>query len=61
LLIDNNATYYSNRAQAYINLNANEEALKDAEEAIKLDSNFTRAYGRKATAQYNLKQYIPAK
>jgi tetratricopeptide (TPR) repeat protein len=29
--INNNATYFSNRAQAYINLNNNEEAIKDAE------------------------------
>jgi len=52
--VHNNATYYSNRAQAYINLSANEEAIKDADEAIKLDKNFIRAYGRKATALFNL-------
>ncbi|CAD6577012.1 MAG: Hsp90 cochaperone [Tremellales sp. Tagirdzhanova-0007] len=47
---------YNNRASAYHKLLAMPEALKDAEEAIKLDPSFIKAYIRKALTQQAMKE-----
>ena len=46
---------YNNRASAYHKLLAMPEALKDAEEAIKIDPLFIKAYIRKALTQQAMK------
>jgi stress-induced-phosphoprotein 1 len=48
---------YTNRALAYIRLNAPHYALKDCEEAIKRDPKFVKAHIRKAAALFAMKQY----
>ena len=55
-----NHVYFSNRAQVYINLRAYDKAIEDSETAIKLDPSFTRAYCRKAMAQYEMEQFEQA-
>jgi len=45
-----NPIYYSNRAQALHNLQRFSKAVEDADEAIKCDPGFTRAFCRKANA-----------
>jgi len=47
---------YNNRASAYHKLLAMPEALKDADEAIKLDPAFIKAYIRKALTQQAMKE-----
>ena len=44
--------FFSNRAQVYIKLKAYSKAIEDSETAIQLDPQFTRAYCRKAEAEY---------
>ena len=46
--------YLSNRAQAYIKLEQYGSAIEDANEAIKLDPRYIKAYYRKASANYAL-------
>lgn len=48
---------YNNRASAYHKLLAMPEALKDAEEAIKIDPSFIKAYIRKALTQQAMKEF----
>lgn len=48
------AVYYSNRAQALIKLESYGAALQDANEAIKLDPTYTKAYYRRASSNYVL-------
>jgi stress-induced-phosphoprotein 1 len=48
---------YTNRASAYTKLVALPEALKDCEEAIKIDANFTKAYIRKSNVLFSMKEY----
>lgn len=50
------AKSYSNRAAAFTKLMSFPEALKDAEEAIRLDPTFPKGYIRKAVAQFSLKE-----
>ena len=47
---------YNNRASAYHKLLAMPEALKDAQEAIKIDPSFIKAYIRKALTQQAMKE-----
>lgn len=49
-----NAIYYSNRAQALIKLEAYGQAIADANEAIRLDPKYIKAYYRRASANYAL-------
>ncbi|MCO5588166.1 hypothetical protein L7F22_042121 [Adiantum nelumboides] len=51
---------YTNRASAYIKLVALPEALKDCEEAIKMDETFTKAYIRKSNVLFSMKDYTKA-
>jgi len=51
---------YNNRAAAYTKLAALPEALKDADEAIKVDPNFIRAYIRKSLVLFGMKEYTKA-
>lgn len=51
---------YNNRANAYTKLVALPEALKDAEEAIKVDPAFLKAYIRKAHVQFAMRDYTKA-
>lgn len=48
---------YSNRAAALAKLMSFPDAIRDCDEAIKLDSTFIRAYIRKANAQLAMKDY----
>ncbi|VVT57932.1 uncharacterized protein SAPINGB_P005953 [Magnusiomyces paraingens] len=49
-----NAIYLSNRAAAHSFSGAHEEAADDARAAIKIDSNYTKAYSRLGLALYSL-------
>jgi stress-induced-phosphoprotein 1 len=51
---------YTNRASAYTKLVALPEALKDCEEAIKLDDKFTKGYIRKSNVLYSMKDHTKA-
>jgi tetratricopeptide (TPR) repeat protein len=51
---------YNNRAAAYTKLLAMPEALKDAEQAIKIDPTFVKAYIRKALTQQTMKELTSA-
>ncbi|KAH9950093.1 activator of Hsp70 and Hsp90 chaperone [Amylocystis lapponica] len=51
---------YNNRANAYTKLVALPEALKDAEEAIKVDPQFVKAYIRKSHVLYAMRDYTKA-
>lgn len=48
---------YNNRANAYTKLAALPEALKDAEEAIRVDARFVKAYIRKSHVLYAMRDY----
>ncbi|KAF8631141.1 hypothetical protein AX15_002487 [Amanita polypyramis BW_CC] len=48
---------YNNRAAAYMRLAALPEALKDVNEAIKVDLNFAKAYIRKSNILYSMREY----
>lgn len=48
---------YNNRAAAYTKLAAFPEALKDADEAIKIDPAFIKAYLRKSTVLFGMREY----
>lgn len=41
-----NAVYYCNRAAAYSRVEKHTDAISDCREAIKLDPNYGKAYGR---------------
>ncbi|WWC61569.1 uncharacterized protein I303_104153 [Kwoniella dejecticola CBS 10117] len=51
---------YNNRASCYQKLMALPEALKDAEQAIKIDATFIKAYIRKALVQEAMKEFNSA-
>ena len=51
---------YNNRANAYTKLAALPEALKDAEEAIKVDPKFVKAYIRKSHVLFAMRDYAKA-
>jgi len=51
------ATYYSNRAFAYIKTESFGYAIQDADKAIALDKTFVKAYYRRATANMALSKF----
>ncbi|KAK0453173.1 activator of Hsp70 and Hsp90 chaperone [Armillaria borealis] len=51
---------YNNRAAAYTKLVALPEALKDANEAIKIDPSFVKAYIRKSNILFSMRDYAKA-
>ncbi|CAK9786303.1 unnamed protein product [Cutaneotrichosporon oleaginosum] len=58
--LPNDPRAYNNRAAAYQKLMALPEALKDAEEAIKCDATFVKAYIRKALVQQAMRDNTKA-
>jgi len=52
-----NPVYYSNRAAAHSSSNHHDEAVKDAQKAIEVDSTFVKAYHRLGHALYCLGDY----
>ncbi|KAG5360927.1 Small glutamine-rich tetratricopeptide repeat-containing protein 2 [Yarrowia sp. B02] len=48
----NNAVYYSNRAAAYSQLQLHDNAIADADAAIRVDPNYSKAYSRLGLAKY---------
>jgi len=54
------ATMYSNRSMVRLKMGRNELAAKDAEEAMKLDPSFIKAYYRKAVALKRLGEFDQA-
>lgn len=48
----NNAVYYSNRAAAYSQLQLHDNAIADADAAIRVDSKYSKAYSRLGLAKY---------
>ncbi|KAK7064589.1 Hsc70 cochaperone [Favolaschia claudopus] len=52
-----NAIYYSNRAAAYSSKGDHLSAVGDAEQAIKIDPTFVKAYHRLGHAQYSLTDF----
>jgi tetratricopeptide (TPR) repeat protein len=59
-LDDSNKVYYSNRSNAYAQIQKFNEALADANRAIELDPNWSRGYGRKGVALFFLGRYKEA-
>ncbi|CAA2968269.1 outer envelope 64, mitochondrial [Olea europaea subsp. europaea] len=59
-LNETNATYYSNRAAAYLELGCFQQAEKDCTEAIFLDKKNIKAYLRRGTARESLLFYKEA-
>jgi len=53
-------TLYTNRAQTYIKLMALPEALKDAEESLKLKPDFVKAFLRKGQVHFMMKEFQKA-
>lgn len=51
---------YNNRAAAYTKLAALPEALKDAEEAIKVDPSFVKGHIRKSLVLHSMREYTKA-
>lgn len=56
-----NAVYYCNRAAAYSRLEKHNEVISDCRDAIKLDPNYGKAYGRLGIAYSNMNMYREAK
>lgn len=50
--LPSNAVYFANRAAAFTNLQKYDEAIEDAEAAIKIDPNYSKGYSRLAYAKY---------
>ncbi|KAI3445736.1 hypothetical protein Pfo_002401 [Paulownia fortunei] len=59
-LKDANATYYSNRAAAYLELGCFQQAEEDCSKAISLDKKYVKAYLRRGTARESLLFYREA-
>ncbi|KAG5030313.1 hypothetical protein JHK87_013827 [Glycine soja] len=59
-LCGDNATYYSNRAQAYLELESYLQAVEDCTKAISLDKKNVKAYFRRGTARQMLGYYKEA-
>jgi tetratricopeptide (TPR) repeat protein len=55
-----NAIYYSNRAQAYIDIQKFEDALSDANMAIQLKPDYFKAYNKKASALISMGRFDEA-
>ena len=45
-----NHIYFSNRANAYLNLGLNNECIEDCDQAIKIEETFVKSYWRKGKA-----------
>ncbi|CAF5028989.1 unnamed protein product, partial [Rotaria sp. Silwood1] len=61
IALDGNSHYlYSNRSAAYTKAYKYKEALKDAEQCLKLKSDFVKGYSRKGAALLLLKRYEEA-
>lgn len=60
MICSTDARGYNNRAAAYNKLVALPEALKDAEAAIKIDPKFVKAYLRKSTVLFGMREYTKA-
>ncbi|KAL0580420.1 hypothetical protein V5O48_001573 [Marasmius crinis-equi] len=58
---DSNAAYYCNRSACRIKLKQYIDAATDAEIAIHLNPNYTKAYGRLASARYAMNQSLLSK
>jgi len=56
----NDATFFSNRCAAYLNLNNYGDALKDAEKCIKLKPDWSKGYYRKGCVLVEQKKYEEA-
>lgn len=56
-----NAVYYCNRAAAYSRLEKHEEAIEDCKNALRLDANYGKAYGRLGIAYCSLQNFEEAK
>jgi len=54
------ATYYCNRAAAYSKLTQHENAVKDAKDALSLDSGYSKAYARMGFAYLNMNKLSEA-
>jgi len=52
-----NEIYYSNRAAAYTKVGEYKLAEADCDKSLELNPNFVKAYTRKGTCQYFMKQY----
>eukprot|EP01088_Endostelium_zonatum_P019005 TRINITY_DN635_c0_g1_i1.p1 TRINITY_DN635_c0_g1~~TRINITY_DN635_c0_g1_i1.p1 ORF type:complete len:584 (+),score=193.96 TRINITY_DN635_c0_g1_i1:81-1832(+) len=52
--------YYSNRAAAYTRVGEYKMAENDCDKCLELDPNFVKAYSRKGTVQFLMKQYHKA-
>eukprot|EP01089_Gocevia_fonbrunei_P006017 TRINITY_DN1653_c0_g1_i2.p1 TRINITY_DN1653_c0_g1~~TRINITY_DN1653_c0_g1_i2.p1 ORF type:complete len:546 (-),score=158.34 TRINITY_DN1653_c0_g1_i2:442-2079(-) len=52
-----NHVYYSNRAACYTKLGEYRLAETDCDKSIEIDSTYVKAYSRKGTVQYLMKQY----
>ncbi|OCF60736.1 cytoplasmic protein [Kwoniella mangroviensis CBS 10435] len=55
-----NPVYYSNRAAAWGGLGKHEKAIEDAEKALDLDPNFSKAYSRLGHAHFSTGDYPSA-
>lgn len=53
-VLPTNAVYFANRAAAYSSLRAYDEAIKDAESAIKTDPAYSKGYSRLGYAKFAL-------
>ncbi|QLL35082.1 hypothetical protein HG536_0H04580 [Torulaspora globosa] len=53
-VLPTNAVYFANRAAAHSSLKAYEEAVKDAESAIKTDPSYSKGYSRLGYAKFAL-------
>jgi len=56
----NNAIYYSNRAAAYAKLKDNKNSILDCEKALRIDPQYSKAYGRMGFAHFNDGNYEKA-
>jgi len=52
-----NPVYYSNRAASYTKLGEYPLGIKDCDKCIELDPTFVKAYQRKGTLQFRMKQF----
>ncbi|CAR27051.1 hypothetical protein ZYGR_0I03240 [Zygosaccharomyces rouxii] len=51
-VVPTNAVYYANRAAAHSSLKNYDEAIKDAESAVKVDSSYSKGYSRLGYAKF---------
>ena len=56
-----NHVYFSNRANAYLELFMFQKSISDCDKAIEIDNTFAKSYFRKAKALSSLDQLVEAK